>query len=259
MSKIADKVLLIFSTFTLDRPRLRLDEIAQKSGIPGSTLYRFLQVLLKDGYLVKDSPDQTYRLGPALLLLGRVAEVALDVRTFAIPWMDWLLEKTGGHPISVWVKFNMSRLCLESCERKGGGIKFSAHPGEIRPLYAGAAGKVLLAYMRESEVKAILQKVRLDRITPRTVTDPKRLLKQLANIRVHGYAYSEGEYVPGAFTISAPLLNIYGAAEACLSISGVLKGKHKPPVDDLLRNLLEATHNISEKLGYIQKKSEMNS
>lgn len=249
LSRTLDKALLILGSFNIDQPHLTADHLSRLSGMPISTIYRFLKDLVEIGYLTKKSPGQTYRLGPTLIRLARVADTALDVRTLAIPWMENLFEKTG-ETIFLTIRQGLSWICIESRMRQGAGIKFSVRPGETGPIYAGSPGKIFLAFMRESEMKSLLDEIRFVKLAPRTVTNRRALMKQLTEVRACGYRYSEEEFLPGAWGISAPLLNINGLAEATLSIAGVLQNNRKVSIDDLLKLLLEATHNISEKLGY---------
>lgn len=250
MSKVIDKGLVVLSAFTVDRPRLSFDDLVKITRMPTSTLYRFLNGLLRNGYLSKDASTLTYTLGPAVLRLGRIAEAALDVRRLALPWMDRLWEQTG-ETIYLSARLGMTRLCLESRERKGRGIKFSIRPGETSPIYAGASGKVLLAHLPEAELKALLAKTRLVKVTPRTPADRGKILREMATIRTRGYHYTEGEYNPGAWGLAAPILNAHAAAEASISISGVLHpGSRRPPIEEFSRLLLEATRDVSERLGY---------
>jgi len=252
MSKIAARALQIFSAFSINHPYLSFEQLVKKTEVPKSTLYRFLRDLLESGYLSKNQ-NGFYYLGPGILQLGRIAEAGCAGRTLAVPWIPWLWEKTGGETVSLWIRFGDSRLCVDSRERQGGGIKFSSYPGETRPIYAGAAGKVLLAYMNKSEAIAVLKRVSLVRITCNTVINREDILKQLSNIRNQGYAYSEGEANPGAFALSAPLLNSRGLAEAALTITGVLEPNKKPAIDKFCGFLLEATGNISKRMGFTVK------
>jgi IclR family KDG regulon transcriptional repressor len=97
--------------------------------MPLSTIYRFLTGLLKAGYLTKDSSTQTYRLGPTILRLARVAEAGLDFRMLAIPWVEELFKKTG-ETIYLVVRNDKTWLCLESRMRAGVGIRLLVRPGE---------------------------------------------------------------------------------------------------------------------------------
>ena len=261
MSKIVSKALDILSTFSVDHPSLRSDELARIGKIPLSTIYRFLNSLIKAGYLTKDPSTLAYRLGPAILRLARVAEAGLDFRMLAIPWMEELYTRNG-ETIYLVVRSDDSWLCLESRMRAGVGIRLLVRPGEIAPIHVGCPGKVLLAFLGDIEINDILNRIQHGKITPcLTIADRQKLLKQLSDIRARGCHYSQGEYVPGAWGLGAPILNAHGMAEAAIVISGVLQGG-KPPIDELTEQLLEATWNISGKLGYVNQanngKEEMN-
>jgi IclR family KDG regulon transcriptional repressor len=249
MHKTVDKSLLILSAFSVDHPSLAFDDVAKRVGMPASTLYRFLHGLLRAGYVVKDAASQTYTLGPAVLRLGRVAEIALDLRALAMPWMDRLWERTG-ETIYLSVRLGLQRLCLESRERKGGGVILSIRPGETSPLYAGASGKVLLAFQPVDEIDAILREIRLVRVTTRTVTKRAELRRELTAIRERGWAYTEAEYARGSWGLAAPILNANGVASASLTVAGILASDGRtPPLRALTPLLVEATTELSRRLG----------
>jgi DNA-binding IclR family transcriptional regulator len=254
MSKIVSKTLDILSTFSVDHPSLRPDELASLAKIPLSTIYRFLNSLIKAGYLTKDPSTLAYRLGPAILRLARVAEAGLDFRMLAIPWMEELYKRNK-ETIYLVVRSGDSWLCLESRMRAGVGIRLLVRVGETAPIHLGCPGKVLLAFLGDRKINDILNRIQLRKIPPSlTIVDRKKLLKQLSDIRARGWHYSQGEYVPGAWGLGAPILNAKGIAEAAIVISGVLQ-EGNPPIDKLSEQLLEATWNISEKLGYVNQAS----
>jgi len=68
------------------------------------------------------------------------------------------------------------------------------------PLYAGAAGKAVLAYCPPSMVDSI----ELVKITEATITDRAVLDNELATIKQRGWATGEGERVLGAFGLAVP-------------------------------------------------------
>jgi DNA-binding IclR family transcriptional regulator len=249
MTKTVDKGLQILAAFTVERPSLSLDDLAKSTEMPTSTLYRFLQGLLRSGYVAKDAATQQYRLGPAVLRLGRVAELGLDVRSAAIPWMDRLFAETG-ETIYLSVLFAWERLCVETRQQRQPGVVFSLRQGLTSPLYAGASGTVLLAFLPDAEVNAYLRAVRLDRLTSRTVTSRSQLRARLAEIRARGWDHTESQYLPDTWAVAAPVLDAHHRPAASLAIAGVLRPERKPPVADLARRLLEATRTISSKLGF---------
>lgn len=56
-----------------------LSELARRTGLAKPTCLGIATALADAGYLTRDEPDKTYRLGPALISLGRAAQQALRV------------------------------------------------------------------------------------------------------------------------------------------------------------------------------------
>ncbi|MET0125514.1 MAG: IclR family transcriptional regulator C-terminal domain-containing protein, partial [Pseudomonas caspiana] len=68
------------------------------------------------------------------------------------------------------------------------------------PLYAGAAGKAVLAYCDQHVVESI----ELLKITDATITDRDELVAELGSICERGWATGTGERVTGAFGLAVP-------------------------------------------------------
>jgi DNA-binding IclR family transcriptional regulator len=78
-----------------------------------------------------------------------------------------------------------------------------SRPGARLPLHATGVGKILLAY-GDPELQRHAM-ANLTRITRHTVVEPRRLLRQLAEIRSRGYATTSEEMTIGASSIAAPI------------------------------------------------------
>ncbi|KAA0923964.1 MULTISPECIES: IclR family transcriptional regulator [unclassified Rhodococcus (in: high G+C Gram-positive bacteria)] len=69
------------------------------------------------------------------------------------------------------------------------------------PLHAGASGKAILAHL-DSQV---LTQLPLVRYTANTDVDPASIERELATIRTRGWAVGDGERIPDAYGIAAPI------------------------------------------------------
>jgi len=100
----------------------------------------------------------------------------------------------------------------------------------------------------------------LTRLTPRTITDPKKLLSELARVKKRGVAFSCGERVmDGLCAISAPMFDSDGEVHYCLTVTLTpfrlqVKGREK-----LFNLVKEAAKSISQKMGAPVIKSKSNS
>lgn len=76
----ADRVVTILD-FLARHPdqRFGLSELARRTGLSKSTCLGIATSLTDAGYLLRDDPDKTYRLGPGLISLGRAAQQSLRV------------------------------------------------------------------------------------------------------------------------------------------------------------------------------------
>ena len=60
-------------------------------------------------------------------------------------------------------------------------------------LHSSAAGKVLLAGMSDEEIIQLIDRVGLEAMTPKTITDKDILLQEIHEVRKNGYAMCSGE------------------------------------------------------------------
>jgi DNA-binding IclR family transcriptional regulator len=81
---------------------------------------------------------------------------------------------------------------------------------EWMPVYAGASGLAIMAFLPETEQREIIARTHLAPITDRTITEPYKLEHQFELIRERHYAFSSGQRTPGAVAIGAPIFGAGG-------------------------------------------------
>ena len=186
--------------------------------MPRSTTYRYLQSLRSYGLVEDDSSSGGFRLGSRVLQLARIARKGLGLSEIAMPYMHDLAAKTG-EAVLLTRRSGDQVVCVERVESHH-RIRLSYERGQVLPPHAGASAKVLLAWLPDEEIEALLTNVPLTRYTDRTVIDPKRLRQQLQEIRAAGFAVSDGEVDHGVRGIAAPITGLQGDVVAGLSTVG---------------------------------------
>jgi len=111
------------------------------------------------------------------------------------------------------------------------------------PLYAGAAGKAILAFAPSE----IVEQQVLDPINPKTITDPDELRQQLEQIRENGWATGDGERIPDAYGVAAPIFT-NGTVTGSVTISIPSYRAHETDLPQLSTALIHTTNNISQLL-----------
>jgi DNA-binding IclR family transcriptional regulator len=142
----------------------------------------------------------------------------LDVRAAAGPILDRLRQATR-ETTTLYVLDGDERVCVERLEGPQ-NIRAVVRLGERLPIYAGAGGKVLLAFLPRRTRQATLARLVLARFTDKTIRNRARLERQLGTIRRQGYATSVAERFAGASAVAAPVRGADGAVIAAVNISG---------------------------------------
>jgi len=216
-AKAVERALDILLAF-LDTPHdLGITDLSRELNLPKATVHRLAGALVRRGFLTRDDVTARYRIGLTLFRLGARFAAQADVRRAALPVIRELAQATD-ETVNLNVVINRRRVCIEKLESTH-DIRHAVELGRPTPLYAGASGKVLLAFLGADEIAAVLA-AGLRRLTPRTITEKARLLRQLTEIRRRGYATSGDERVAGASAVSAPIRDGPGRVIAGLTISG---------------------------------------
>jgi DNA-binding IclR family transcriptional regulator len=191
-----------------DRGEIRADELSSLLEMPISTVYRYLRTLGEFGFI--DRHGGQFRLGPKLHI-GTGANVSSEqlIRHADAP-LRMLVHATGETAVVVR-RIGLSSTCLHQIESDE-ALRVTLEPGSMSPLYAGAPGRVLLAFA-PSEVldEVLIQDLR--RITERTPTEPD-LRASLGRIVMTGMAVSEGELIEGSVSMAVPVFREDGIVGA---------------------------------------------
>jgi len=246
--RAVDRALQIVKCFTHTENELSLSEICQKVGLAKSTVHRLLSSLENANFIEQDYESGKYKLSFELIRLGVIASESIDLQKIARPEMERLSQKTG-QTSNLYVIKDYQRLCIAQVAGPQ-YIKRYSYLGALLPLYAGASGKVLLAYQDEKWLEKYFKKVNLVKITKNTITDKDQLLKELHQIREKGYAVSLSERDPISASVSAPIFDYSGELVAGLTVSGPTVMFTEENIKRYVNNILEATKNISARLGY---------
>ncbi len=115
--------------------------------------------------------------------------------------------------------------------------------GQHLPAHAGAAGKLLLAYLPPAEAERRLAQP-LAAMTPRTVTDLKRLRGELARIRRQGWAQDKGENLPSILAYAAPVRAPGGEVIAAVSVP-FLAGSPAARMEEVRQSVIATARAIS--------------
>ncbi len=242
-----EKACKILSLFSVFRPSIDVNEISRELGIPKSTIYRLIKIMIKYELMEQANEIRGYRLGIRIFQMGNIVKYQRRVGEIAYPFLVELRNITKETVILVVIEGHQS-VVLREVE----GIhliRLTHDEGRTMPLHAGASSKILLAYLSAEEQDEIIQEG-LPRFTENTITDAIELKKELAKIRKNGYAYSDQELDEGARAISAPIMNFSGKVIAGISLVGPVQRFHEANIEKFILLVKEYGVKISKMLGF---------
>lgn len=224
---------------------MTVPEIAKHLHLPISTAYRYVSALKQAGLIEEAIGTNGYSLGIKILELAR-AVPKKTLQHISISIMTQLANKTGEIIILCGLRGH-DGVCLEKVEGNH-VLRVSHQRGATFPLHAGASGKVLLAYLDESERDEIINRIEFTKFSKTTITNRRKLEEELRRIRAQGYAESDGEVIRETYGIGAPILSQSGKALAALSISAPTHRLEGTKREQTIKLVVTAARRITEGL-----------
>lgn len=241
------KTLSILECFTDSEPELSLKQLTEKTGLNKSRILRLCGTLAGQGFLIRMARS-SYRLGPKLMMLGKIYERTNTLVSVARPILRALASLTG-ESASLFVIEGSKRLCLAR-EEGPSPIRYTITEGESLELYAGAGGKALLAYASEEFRHQILNGRILKRFTSSTIVERDLLEEEFEAIRKQGYAVSKGERTSEAAAMAAPVFDDEGKVCAVITVAGPVQRFSTERCREMLKNLKASARKLSLLLGH---------
>ncbi len=198
---------------------VRLSDAASKLSYDRSTALRLLSTLERCGFVTKDPASKRYSQGPKLGRLRRFTPARGLLIERLRPSLNRLNELTG-MTTYLGVLERDQAMIIEVIPARH-IISVRQMPGDVEPLYRGAVGKSLLANLPEQLQHGMVESMRFQRFTARTITNKQMLLRELAEIRASGVAFDEAEGHDDVCCISAALLDDSGYPLASIGVSMV--------------------------------------
>ena len=217
-------------------------EVAKRVNLGKSTVHRILASLMRVRFVRMDPATHQYTLGYGLLQLTSGVLSGSEVSMFALPHLRDLRRQTQ-ETVTLNLRDNDQRVVVERLDTSH-EIRYVAEIGWPLPLHVGAGGKAILAFMDEAEVLGIVEDANLS--TGRI----RKLTRELREIRSAGTAYTLGERLPGAGSISAPVFDHEGAPIASVNVLSLESRLNVGTVRKFRRLVRAAAMAVSGELGW---------
>lgn len=245
---VLDRAVSILKVFSYGEGELSLKQIADRTGLHVSTCLRIASVLRDHGLLSRDGSSGHYRLGYELIALAEISRSTGGLVSIALPHLRGL-SQTFKETAALSIRSGDHRIDLEQVVGEQ-QVRRVIPLGVPKPLYTGAASRVLLSGLTETELDDYLDRVPLEKLAANTITDPAELRASLEMIRRDGYAVSvQEQFDTSGCGVVAPVLGARGEVVAAMGVS-VPQFRFSPSLrDQLIPAVIASASVVSQLLG----------
>jgi len=243
------RALQILEAFSFTKPTYTNAELARELDLNKSSVTRLLYSLEKARFIKRNKETGAYQLTHKAHQVGRVYIKQVDFHTVSMPVLEELTSKCQ-ESSHLGILDEMQVLYLDWIESNQ-TVLLASLTGKKLPAYCTGVGKNFLAHMDKQTLSTYLKNTPLTQYTAQTITNPKKLVKQLKQIKKQGYAVDHGEFQQDVISVSAPIFDDTGNVIAGISVAGpAFRMSNKVMEQEVVPEVIKAAFTISKRLGW---------
>lgn len=246
--RAVERTLRILSSFNALQPKRTYQEIAQETGIPPSTVFKLMQLLVSAGFLESESEPGRYEVGKELFRLGSLYLVNRSLIDVAGPALERLANRVGLlATLAIRDEDKIFSLFTKSSNSPIGIIKPAGSRGA--PMYMSSVGKALMLDLSDEEVGRLYPTLPSPGLTSKSFTNTAQLIADMQQSRERGYTIDDEASAIGLFCVGAPIRDSTKGIIAGISVTGV-KVAMIDRLPEIAARVRETADEISRQMGY---------
>jgi DNA-binding IclR family transcriptional regulator len=245
----SEKLLHLVEALSLMDEPVRLQDLSAKLGMNASTVLRFLNPLVRMGYVDQNPDDNRYYLTFKICRIANNVASRMSIRNVAYPVMR-NVSRIFKESANLSVENDMLVLYVEVVNAASNTLMTMQRIGHVAPMHCTGVGKLFMQEYSIQKVDQFIATKGMERFTEKTITDRESLLQEIARIRERGYAIDDEECEIGARCVAVPVRNYTGHIVAGLSVSGPATRMTDAHIHANLSFLQDAAKQISYRLGW---------
>ncbi len=243
-----ERALNILQLFSPSKTRLGISEMSKALGLMNSTVHGLVRTLANKGFLRQDPETRKYSLGVSNLELSHFFLGGLKIYQVGSRPTHRLARKTGlTSRLGIWDQDTVV-VILNIFARPEA---FQYYPtGPRVPAYCSAMGKAILASLATKDLTAYFERHHFIPYTAHTLTDRQKLMEDLEQTRLRGYAVDREESLSGVFCLGAPIFDETKRPVAAVSVSSGPDLLDEKRLTQTAQELVQVSKEISHSMGF---------
>lgn len=194
-----------------------ITDLAQRVGLPKSTVARMLSSLEEQGAVSRGPDGYLYSIGMGLVELAGAIDATAALATAVRPHLTWLSGQLGeAAGFSVPTGYTIQYMVQVESPNP---VQVRDYTGLTVPMHVGPSGLCVMAQWPPEEAERYLGRT-LEGYTPKTVVDPSHIRKRLDEVRRGGHCWIYEEFAEGINSVAAPVLTESNRALGAIHVHG---------------------------------------
>ncbi|MYZ46341.1 IclR family transcriptional regulator [Rhizobiales bacterium L72] len=241
------RAFAILEEVARNREGIGLADLSKRVGLHNSTTFHIVKTMVSLGYLRQLKDSKRYRIGRPLFALAAGALDETEMVSLATPVLEDLSRVSGE---SSHFAVRMGDAVVVIARTTGpSAFQLTDRVGVVRPAHATALGKVMLAALAPDQLDRFLERADLKPLTPKTVTDPQILRREIDEVRRSGIAFDDGEFDPEVRCAAVPVRDFTGQAVGAIGISGPIWRLSIQTLQGRIKDVKRAADELSLQFG----------
>ena len=229
---------------------ISIQDVCEALGVNSNMAFRLLRTMEDTGYLSRDAKTGLYSLSLKVLKLSRMALQSLEIRKFAMPYLEMLWSSFQKANINLGMRNGDEIIMVDRIDGNRLPRTYFT-PGKVIPFHCTGLGKVLCSELSEEEVLGMIERAGgLKAYTADTITDSGRLLEELKRVREEEAGRDRNEYILNDNCSAVPIRDGEGRIVAAISASALSPNMTEEEIEGTIPQLRETANRISALLGY---------
>jgi IclR family transcriptional regulator, pca regulon regulatory protein len=209
------KGLAVLGLFGRQRPAMTLSEAALAASVSRATARRILRTLAELGYV--EQRGRQFSLSPNILQLGFAYLATQNWIERAVPLMKDLSERLHESCSAAILQGTEIVYVARVPTRRIMSVAVAV--GSRLPAFHSSMGRVQLGFLDPSEIWRRLKSVRIEPMTPSTITDLQALFDRIRDDHEQGFSIVDEELERGLRSIAVPVVDRQNQVVAGLNLS----------------------------------------
>lgn len=216
LSSASERSLALLAQVAAEGRALSLADLSSRLGLPKATAHRLCAQLQEGGWLMRDTDERAFSVGPALRRLALDTLNHGAVRGLRHEVLAELVAQVG-ETCNFTTLDGATVIYLDRVEAPW-PWRLTLDIGAHVPLHCTASGKLFLASMPGARRAALIDRLRLDPLTAATLTSRDALRAECEAVAERGYSTDREEFIPGLNALAVPVKDAQGQVRAAIAV-----------------------------------------